>query len=132
MILAQAKLVQLEKALVSFKIGITANPTDLERDGAIQRFEYSFELSWKTLKTILEYLGVEDCKSPRKALQSGLIQELINAGDQELWLRMLDDRNRLTHIYLEQVAISIYKSLAEYLYLMIKLCDRLKRELPSD
>jgi len=132
MTIAIAKLIQLEKALASLKIGITDNPTDLERDGAIQRFEYSFDLSWKALKTVLQHLGVEDCKSPIKAFQAGLIHDLIEAEDQELWLRMLDDRNRSTHVYLEEVAISIYESLTNYFSLMLKLKNRLELEFPSD
>ncbi len=90
---ALAKLKQLEKALASFRLGVIDKPSEIERDGAIQRFEYSFELSWKTLKTVLEYLGVEDCKSPRKALQAGLIQGFIKMDDREIWLAMLEDRN---------------------------------------
>ncbi len=126
---AKAKIEQLEKALISFEKGILENPTDIERDGAIQRFEYSFELSWKTLKTILEYLGVEDCKSPRKALQAGFIQGLIQAKDHEIWLKMLDDRNKTTHIYHEEVAVSIFSHLEEYHQLMLKLLVKLKNEI---
>ncbi len=126
---ANAKINQLEKALASFKKGILENPSAIERDGAIQRFEYSFELSWKTLKTVLEYLGVEDCKSPRKALQAGLIQGFINTKDQEVWLKMLDDRNQTTHIYHEEVAISIFSHLFEYYEQMIILKNKLYKEL---
>ncbi|MCF6352435.1 MAG: nucleotidyltransferase substrate binding protein [Cyclobacteriaceae bacterium] len=126
---AKAKINQLEKALASFKKGILEKPSDIERDGAIQRFEYSFELSWKTLKTVLEYLGIEDCKSPRKALQAGLIQGLINAKNQEVWLKMLDDRNETTHIYHEEVAVSIFSHLLDYYQLMLALKNKLKKEL---
>ncbi|MCF6360401.1 MAG: nucleotidyltransferase substrate binding protein [Cyclobacteriaceae bacterium] len=125
----KAKTDQLEKALTSFEKGILENPTDIERDGAIQRFEYSFELSWKTLKTVLEYLGIEDCKSPRKALQAGFIQELILAKDHDVWLKMLDDRNETTHIYHEEVAISIFSHLQAYYQLMLKLLVKLKKEI---
>ncbi len=126
---ANAKINQLEKALASFKNGILESPSEIERDGAIQRFEYSFELSWKTLKTVLEYLGVEDCKSPRKALQAGFIQGLIQAKDHDVWLKMLDDRNQTTHIYHEEVAISIFSHLQAYYQLMLKLLVKLKKEL---
>jgi len=127
--IALAKLKQLEKALASFRLGVIDNPSEIERDGAIQRFEYSFELSWKTLKTVLEYLGVEDCKSPRKALQAGLIQGFIKMDDQEIWLAMLEDRNQTTHIYHEQIAISIFSNLSKYLKLMNDLHKTLTSEL---
>lgn len=37
--------------------------SDLEREGLIQRFEYTFELAWRTLKDRLEYYGmrIEPC-----------------------------------------------------------------------
>jgi len=126
---AKAKLIQMEKGLESFKKGILDNPSEIERDGAIQRFEYSFELSWKPLKTVLEYLGVEDGKSPRKAFQAGLIHGFIDNADQEIWLNMLEDRTQTKHIYHEEVAISFFTHLNEYYKLMFKLLEKLQNEV---
>ncbi len=126
---AKSKINQLERALTSFQRGILVHPTDIERDGAIQRFEYSFELSWKTLKSVLEYLGIEDCKSPRKALQAGLIQGFISESEQEIWLSMLEERNQTAHIYHEEVAASIFNHLPEYVAAMIRLKNKLLKEL---
>ena len=70
----------------------------LEREGVIQRFEYTFELAWNTMKDRLEYDGVVfDTVTPRsvirQAFQSGLI------ADGETWLDMLIDRNLSSHTY---------------------------------
>ena len=72
--------------------------SDLEREGVIQRFEYTFELAWNTLKDRLEYDGVIlPTVTPRsvirQAFQSGFI------GDGNTWLEMLIDRNQMSHTY---------------------------------
>ena len=105
---------QWQKALNNFKIAIIKNPSEIERDGAIQRFEYNFELAWKTLKTVLEYLGVEDCKSPRKALQSALINNYISTDDEWIWVKMMEDRNRVAHTYNEHTAEELYAEFPIY------------------
>ncbi len=44
-----------EKALQSLKSALTPHPAnDRERDGAIQRYEYTFEIIWKIVKKVLE------------------------------------------------------------------------------
>lgn len=50
----------LKEAFLSLETAVNKkNINDLERDGIIQRFEYSFELSWKSLKKYLEsYFGI--------------------------------------------------------------------------
>ncbi len=70
----------------------------LEREGVIQRFEYTFELAWNTLKDRLEHdrimlRTVTPRSVIRQAFQSGLI------GDGETWLDMLTDRNLSSHTY---------------------------------
>jgi nucleotidyltransferase substrate binding protein (TIGR01987 family) len=78
---------------------------DLVLDATIQRFEFSLDLFWKTLKRLLSYGGVE-AKFPREVLkqayQIGWLQ------DEEAWLQMLDDRNQMAHIYDEAKAREIY------------------------
>lgn len=73
-----------------------AQPSDIEQQGIIQSFEFTFELSWKTMKDFLESKGV-DAAFPRdvikEAFQAGLVE------DGELWLTMLDQRNVLAHTY---------------------------------
>lgn len=86
-------------------------------DATIQRFEFTFELFWKTLKKFLLKEGVE-AKTPRETLQTAYQLEWIN--DESIWLTMLNDRNETSHIYDEAMAKRIYKNIAGYLPLLKK------------
>lgn len=68
------------------------------KEGVIQRFEYTFELAWKTLKDKMEYDGIVfDLVSPRAVLKAAYQGKYI---DQiELWFRMVNDRNLMSHTY---------------------------------
>src|SRR5665647_765179 len=78
---------------------------DLQRDGIIQRFEFTFELAWKTLKAIFEEEGLNGLNSPKIVLREAFLAGLIE--DDELWLLMLNDRNSTSHIYSKELAIEI-------------------------
>lgn len=71
---------------------------DLEREGVIQRFEYTFELSWNVLKDRLEYDGVTITPvTPRQVIREAYQAKLID--DCETWIDMLTDRNLMSHTY---------------------------------
>jgi nucleotidyltransferase substrate binding protein (TIGR01987 family) len=76
------------------------NLSPLEKEGVIQRFEYTFELCWKTLKDYLESVGVE-AQFPRDVIKKSFQYELI--GDGDIWINMLDKRNLLAHCYDEKL-----------------------------
>lgn len=78
---------------------------DLDRDGAIQRFEFTVELLWKTLSILLNYQDI-DCRSPRNCIKLSFRHGLIE--DDEILLDMIEDRNRSSHIYNEKVAEAIF------------------------
>lgn len=79
--------------------------SDVIRDGFIQRFEFTYELSWKTTKVFLEGTGIVDLNSPKSVIKEAYAQKLIC--DEKNWLLMLNDRNLSSHIYKEDVAIEI-------------------------
>ncbi len=79
---------------------------DLDRDGVIQRFEFAFELLWKTAKIFLEYEGFR-CAGPRSCIKEGARREILSEG--EVLLDMLEDRNKTTHIYDEHTAEEIFE-----------------------
>jgi nucleotidyltransferase substrate binding protein (TIGR01987 family) len=82
--------------------------TDIVRDAAIQRFEFTFELVWKTLQLYLEHEGLES-GGPRAVLKRAFIIKLIPDQDEgDVWLQMLDDRNLTSHAYDEMLAVRIY------------------------
>jgi nucleotidyltransferase substrate binding protein (TIGR01987 family) len=72
--------------------------SDLEEEGVIQRFEYTWELAWKLLADVLENEGVVlDPKTPKAVLRAALTAKLIDDG--ETWMDALDARNRMSHTY---------------------------------
>ena len=69
------------------------------QSGIVDKFELQFELGWKLLKALLAYEGdpVSASGSPRDVLKTSLkYYDFLN---EELWLRMLRDRNDSAHIY---------------------------------
>jgi nucleotidyltransferase substrate binding protein (TIGR01987 family) len=72
--------------------------SNLEKEGAVQRFEFTLELAWKTLKDYLEYSGVLlEQITPKQVVKQAFSAKIINDG--QLWIDMLDRRNLLSHTY---------------------------------
>ena len=75
--------------------------SDLEKEGVIQRFEYTYELGWKTFRDYLEFSGIQEESTPRRVIKkcaaAGIFQEAdINP---EIFLDMMLTRNALSHTY---------------------------------
>lgn len=114
-------------ALERLEESLVENPTDIIIDGCLHRFEFTFELSWKVIKSYLEYMGVvEKTGSPREAIQNGFKQGLITDG--EGWIEMMLSRNALSHLYDEGESRRIYNSIKEK---HIKLLRELKEKLDT-
>jgi len=74
----------------------------LEKEGVVQRFEFSFELAWKTLKDFLEEGGLNITPvTPRQVIKEAFAAKML--ADGQVWIDMLNHRNLLTHIYDEAV-----------------------------
>ena len=104
-------LENLNNALDRLSEAIKTAKTDLEIDGTIQRFEFSFELFWKTLKLVLKYYGVE-CNNPRTCIKEAFRNGLID--DDEIFLDMLEDRNLTSNIYDKQTANEIFERIKKF------------------
>lgn len=114
---------KLEEALESLEDGLKAPPkNDLERDGVIQRFEYTFELAWKTGKKVLDQVGLA-ANSPRDVIRTMGQQEWVNA---EEWLGYLEARNSVTHIYDARVAGRVFESAKSFAPACRTLFSKLK------
>lgn len=104
----QEILKDLESATSKLVEITSLEKTDIIRDATIQRFEFIFELFWKTCKKILSYEG-DPSTSPRntfaKAYQYGLID------DEKEFLLMLDDRNKTSHVYNAEMSEQIYQNI---------------------
>ena len=87
----------LQKAFRLFEEAATADELSrLEQEGLIQRFEYTFELSWKTLKDYLEAQGIS-ATFPRDVIKESFRAGVIDDG--ETWIEILEKRDTLSHTY---------------------------------
>ena len=97
-------LSQLEEAAKTY----SANQSDsLYRDGLIQRFEFTVELAWKSLKAYIEDQGavVLSISSPRAVLKEAYAAGYIH--DEAGWNDLITSRNLTSHVYDEQTAIDV-------------------------
>lgn len=124
----QQRFRNLERAFEQLQRGLSIrNPSDIELQGIIQSFEFTFELSWKTLKDYLESQGVI-CRFPREIIKQSFHYELIKEGD--IWLDMLGKRNLLAHTYDEQIALESYELIKNTYAKHIKdIVELLKKQL---
>lgn len=96
--------------------------SQLEKEGIIQRFEYTLELAWKTIKDYLESQNVIlEQVTPRFVIKEAIISKLLDRGD--IWMEALDARNKMSRTYdfkeFESVIEAIrreYLSVLDHLY----------------
>jgi nucleotidyltransferase substrate binding protein (TIGR01987 family) len=91
--------------------------SSLEQEGLIQRFEYTFELSWKTMKDYLESQGAS-VPLPLDVLKQAFASGLISDGD--TWIDMLEKRSLLSHTYNESAFNEAARSVREAYYPCMK------------
>lgn len=89
-----------------------ADLSDLEKEGVIQRFEYTFELAWKTVKDYVEYSGIVlEQITPRQVIKQAFASKIIEDG--QTWINMLDHRNQMSHTYDKKTFEKATKAIAE-------------------
>lgn len=103
--------------------------SDLEKEGVIQRFEYTWELAWKTIKDYLENEGVVLEKiTPQAVIVAALEARIIIR--KEDWMMALEDRNRMSHVYSRIVFARIVDNIEQgYLSLFDQLYEKLLTEV---
>ena len=92
--------------------------SDLEREGLIQRFEYTIELAWKTLQDLLAAKGYEDVKGPKPVIRQAFQDGYLLDGD--AWLDMWESRLKSSHTYDEDTAIEIADKIKNSYYFLIR------------
>jgi len=105
----------------------TRDLSDLEKQGLIQAFEYTYELSWNTIRDYFRWQGNANIAGSRDAIREAFANGLIEDG--EGWMRMLKDRNRTSHTYNEETAREILENiLTQYHSLFATLKTRMDQE----
>lgn len=97
---------------------------DLLRAGCIQYFEFCFEPAWKAVKIMSSEQGLPDCASPKTCLKLAFSQGWLD--DEEIWLAMLDARNRMAHTYNARDALTIYDALRSFVAPLKQLSTHLE------
>ena len=96
------------------------------RDGIIQRFEFTTELAWKTIREYLLTQGVSDINTPRNVMKSAFNADIIT--NEEGWFAILRDRNSTSHIYDEDEANEIFNRITtQHIKLFNELADHLSK-----
>jgi len=103
---------------------------EMEEQGLIKAFEYTYELSWKTLQDLLRDKGYNQIAGPKPVIEQSFQDGYISNG--KGWMRMHQSRNLATHTYDEETALEIIKGIrSEYFFLLQELRIRLEEEKSS-
>ncbi len=96
------------------------------RDSAIQRFEFTIELAWKTIQKFLREEEII-CNSPKQCLREAFKFGLVD--DDPRWLKAFEDRNLTAHTYSEKSADKVYDHLPQYLEIFKILKENLSKKI---
>lgn len=100
---------------------------ELEEQGLIQAFEYTYELAWKTLQDFFKDRGYQETVGPRLVIELAISTGVVKNGD--VWMRIFKHRNLSTHTYDEKTAQELIMSIrAEYVSAFKQLVDLLEKQ----
>ncbi len=129
----ELKLKIFEKALETFEKSLKVDLSkfseielDVFKNGQVQKFEYCVEICWKTVKAFLEGVHGLESVSPKSAFKVFFQIGSINEETCESLFEMINDRNRLSHIYENDIFNEIYKKLPTYLKLLKSISTIIK------
>ncbi|MCL5436935.1 MAG: nucleotidyltransferase substrate binding protein [Candidatus Dependentiae bacterium] len=97
------------------------------RDSLIQRFEYCTDLLWKILKSYLQVkYGSVPVPAPKPVFKEAYSLGILSDCETELFLEMIDARNTTSHIYKEEFAEALSRSIPNFYRAMATLLQRLE------
>ncbi|MGZ8159687.1 MAG: nucleotidyltransferase substrate binding protein [Methylobacter sp.] len=88
--------------------------SELEKQGLIQCFEYTYELAWNTLKDFYENQAETDIQGSKDAIRLAFKRGLIENG--EAWMSMIKSRTLTSHTYNEDLADEIATAILNTYY----------------
>ena len=101
--------------------------SNLEKQGMIQAFEFTYELAWNTIKDFFEYKGESDILGSRDAFQLAFKRGLVANGED--LLSAIKSRQLSSHTYNEEYADQIYNDIInKYCSVFGELKERLEIE----
>ena len=87
---------------------------DIIRNGQIQKFEYTVELLWKTLKKFFEVKREKIFLYPKDTIKACFAEEIIDETNYIILIDAIDGRNMLSHVYKIEMFDIIYPQLDSY------------------
>ena len=96
---------QFERALTRLHEVLRETETDIVRDALIQRFEFTFEMAWRSLHRYLSAKGERVAQQAWAVLPLAFQSQLID--DAEAWDQLRECRNLTSHTYKEDLAIQV-------------------------
>jgi nucleotidyltransferase substrate binding protein (TIGR01987 family) len=107
-----------KKALATLKSAVELEAarglSDLEKQGVIQGFEFTFETAWNVMKDYLEEQGITGIIGSKGAVRHAFNNGLIEDG--QAWMDMVEGRNLSTHSYDEETAEKLLKKIISNFY----------------
>lgn len=94
------------RALTQLKRFVDKNElNELEEQGLIKAFEYTYELAWNVIKDFYEEQGEQSIQGSKDAFRMAFQRGLIDDG--ESWMEMVENRKLTVHTYDEETAEEI-------------------------
>ena len=112
------RLTQARRALGTLQALLALPLDEVSRDAAIQRFEYTFEATWKAAQAYLREAEGMDAASPKSAIRSAFQVGFLDEAGCQSALAMADDRNLTSHTYNEGLAHALAARLPRHAALM--------------
>lgn len=104
---------QLEKFIAK-----KADLNELEQQGLIKAFEYTFELAWTVIKDFYEHQGITNLQGSRDTFRMGAERGLIANGEE--WMKMIESRIKTVHTYNEETADEIAEAIVNNYFAMFQ------------
>jgi nucleotidyltransferase substrate binding protein (TIGR01987 family) len=135
----EVKLKEYKEALENFSYLVSLDLKSLNLDerlidavenGMIQKFEYSIEICWKLIKKFLKQEDGIDAKTPKQSVKEFYLAGYIDEDNYLKLVDMIDDRNKLSHMYDEKEFRKILKKFPKYLKVFEKVEEVISSRLP--
>jgi nucleotidyltransferase substrate binding protein (TIGR01987 family) len=99
------------------------------RDSTIQRFEFTIEILWKTVKEFLKLKEGVECRSPKSCIRDFFGSGYLSSQDVVTLLEAIDDRNLTSHTYHEEIADKIFQNIKKYLPVIKSVINEIEKNI---
>lgn len=119
----------LTKALDRLKeASLLPSDNTINQDATIQRFEFTFELCWKIMQTIVSQ-NKQNIYGPKNVIR--VTAQLGIIDDPQIWFDFLEKRNLTAHTYDEKTAQAVYQAAKKFVLYVEELLKNTQQYLSS-